>query len=96
MNTLIGVGILVILVTAGLIAWRMTVSGQVRVRDYRRVKRELREARLALHQIGRKTRVWRPSLDDAGLAYADDVTALIEQHDQMLMKEQFEIEERDL
>lgn len=85
MNTLISVGVLVILLIAALIAFRMNQSGNVRRRDYRRVKLLARERALTLHQIGQKIRAYRPSLDVVGSAFADEVEQLITDHDQKLI-----------
>lgn len=96
MTQLIVLGVIVLLVVAGLIAWRTTVSVGARRRDLRRALLELREAKLTLYQIGKKINVWAPGLDEAGTVFANEVRELIHEHDTKLLRSTYDIKENDL
>lgn len=94
-NTLIFVGVIVILLIAALTAYRMSQTDRIRGRDYRRLKKVARERALTLHLIGKKITAYRPSLDVVGTAFADEVAQLIADHDQKLLKLDYDTQEED-
>lgn len=85
-NTLIVVGVLVVLVIAALAAYRMTISSGARRRDIARQREYTRLARNSLHQITQKINAWRPSLDEVGIGFANDVAEIIVEHDAQVYK----------
>lgn len=81
MNTLIGLGVLVILVIAGLTAWRMTLTGRVRARDHRRLKLVARQRAQTIHTMTQKINAYRPSLDIVGTSLVDELAELVHRCD---------------
>lgn len=92
-NTLIYVGVLVILLIVALIAYRMSQTDRVRAREHRKLRLLARERALTLHQISKKINAYRPGLDVVGLALADEVAQLIVDHDKKILTENYDQEE---
>jgi hypothetical protein len=83
--TTLGVFLVVGLVVLGVVALRTSRVPTPRRREYLRMLRQYRAAKLALHAVTRKTNAWRPSLDEIGLAYANDVTEIVVNFDRQTL-----------
>lgn len=86
-NALIVIGVIMILAIVGFAAWRSTQTDVIRRRDFLRMKREHHATRLTLHMINRKVAAYRPSLDEAGLALADEINTLLDDLDRKILEE---------
>lgn len=83
---IVGGFLALVVIVAGLVAYRQARGPTPRRREYLRMLRQYRAAKLALHDISSKTRAWRSSLDEVGHGYANDVTDIIAEFDRQALK----------